>query len=79
MDTEDGADFTENINPDSLTILTHCKLEPSLAEAKPGDRFQFERRGYFCVDVDSTDENPIINRTITLRDTWEKISKQQKK
>ncbi len=79
MDTEDGGDFTDNINPDSLTVLKRCKLEPSLAKAKPGDCFQFERRGYFCMDTDSTDENPIFNRTITLRDTWAKISKQQNK
>ncbi|MCJ7658058.1 MAG: glutamine--tRNA ligase/YqeY domain fusion protein, partial [Anaerolineales bacterium] len=79
MDTEDGGEFTDSINPDSLTILKHCMLEPSLTEAKPGDRFQFERRGYFCMDTDSTDENLIFNRTITLRDTWAKISKQQKK
>jgi glutaminyl-tRNA synthetase len=78
MDTEDGRDFTDNINPDSMTILKHCKLELSLAEAKPGDSFQFERRGYFCVDTESTEENLIINRTITLRDTWEKINKRQK-
>jgi len=78
MDTEVGGEFTNNINPDSLTILRDCKLEPSLTEAKPGDRFQFERRGYFCMDTDSTDENPIFNRTITLRDTWAKIDKHQK-
>jgi glutaminyl-tRNA synthetase len=79
MQTEDGEDFTDNINPDSLKILKKCKLEPSMAEAEPGDRFQFERRGYFCMDTDSTDENLIFNRTITLRDTWAKISRGQKK
>jgi len=79
MDTGDDQYFTDNINPDSLTILKHCKLEPSLADAKPGDRFQFERRGYFCMDMDSMDDNLVFNRTITLRDTWAKISKQQKK
>ncbi|MCK4724431.1 MAG: glutamine--tRNA ligase, partial [Anaerolineales bacterium] len=79
MDIGEGQDFTDNINPDSLTILKHCKVEPSMADAKPGDRFQFERRGYFCMDPDSTDDNLVFNRTITLRDTWAKISKQQKK
>jgi glutaminyl-tRNA synthetase len=79
MDTDEEEDFTDYINPDSLTVLKGCKLEPSLAEAKPGDRFQFERRGYFCMDTDSTEGNIVYNRTITLRDTWAKISKQQKK
>ncbi|MBM3145834.1 MAG: glutamine--tRNA ligase/YqeY domain fusion protein [Chloroflexi bacterium] len=76
MDADDdaGEDFTTYINPDSLTVLEHCKLEPSLSKAKPGDRFQFERLGYFCVDSDSTDNNLIFNRTIALRDTWAKIS-----
>jgi glutaminyl-tRNA synthetase len=79
MDTEDGEDFTDFINPDSLTILKGCKLEPALATAKPGERFQFERRGYFCMDPDSTSKHLVFNRTITLRDTWAKISKQEKK
>jgi len=79
MDTEEGEDFTDFINPDSLTILKDCKLEPDLATAKPGERFQFERRGYFCMDPDSTSEHLVFNRTITLRDTWAKISNQQKK
>jgi glutaminyl-tRNA synthetase len=79
MDTEEGEDFTDFINPDSLTILKGCKLEPDLATAKPGERFQFERRGYFCMDPDSTSEHLVFNRTITLRDTWAKISKQHKK
>ncbi|MBC8496521.1 MAG: glutamine--tRNA ligase, partial [Chloroflexi bacterium] len=78
MDAEAGKDFTDYINPDSLTVLPDCKLEPGLAEAKPGDRFQFERRGYFCVDQDSTVGNLIFNRTIALRDTWAKIRKQHR-
>lgn len=75
MDVEEGEDFTDNINPESLTVLEHCKVEPSLAEAEPGDRVQFERRGYFCLDPDSTEDNLVFNRTIALRDTWAKIEK----
>ena len=77
-DAADGEDFMANLNPDSLTNLTGCKLEPALADAAPGDRVQFERLGYFCVDKDSTPGAPIFNRTVTLRDTWAKIQKQQK-
>lgn len=76
---EEGKDFTSNLNPDSLKVLEHCKLEPSLADAKPLDRVQFERLGYFCVDKDSTSENPIFNKTVGLKDTWAKIQKQQQK
>ena len=55
-----------------------CKLEPSLAEAQPGERFQFERNGYFCVDSkDSTSENLVFNRTVALKDTWSKVQKKQ--
>jgi glutaminyl-tRNA synthetase len=69
------SDFTEYLNPKSLEILKSCKVEPSLANATPGSRFQFERSGYFCVDsVDSSDKAPIFNRTVTLRDSWAKIS-----
>ncbi|MGA7837223.1 MAG: glutamine--tRNA ligase/YqeY domain fusion protein [Ignavibacteriaceae bacterium] len=72
--------FIDHINPDSLEINKSGKLEPFLANANPGDKFQFERLGYFCVDSkDSTKENLVFNRTITLRDTWAKIGKQQKK
>jgi glutaminyl-tRNA synthetase len=72
---EPGQDFTSNINPDSLTILTDAKLEPGLADALPGDHFQFMRQGYFFVDpVDSVPGKPVFNRTVGLRDTWEKIS-----
>ena len=67
-------DFLEFINPDSLEIKTDCKLEPSLADAKPGDKFQFERNGYFCVDTRySKSGKPVFNRTVTLRDTWAKM------
>jgi len=71
----EGSDFTEHLNPKSLEILKSCKVEPSLASATPGSRFQFERSGYFCVDsVDSSDKAPVFNRTVTLRDSWAKIS-----
>lgn len=79
-DTEEGADFTANINPNSLKTLKNCKVEPSLAKALPLDRYQFERLGYFCVDPDSNPEIGLVfGRTVTLRDTWAKIQKAQKK
>lgn len=69
-------DFMEYLNPSSLEILNDCKLEPYLKDAKKGDKFQFERLGYFCVDTKyNTDENLVFNRTVTLRDTWAKIQK----
>jgi glutaminyl-tRNA synthetase len=73
--TEEGQDFTANLNPHSLEILTNCKLEPSLAGAAPGSRYQFERLGYFCVDPDASAERLVFNRTVALRDTWAKIQK----
>jgi glutaminyl-tRNA synthetase len=76
-DTEEGQDFTANLNPDSLKVLTGCKLEPSLAGATQGFSCQFERTGYFCVDKDSTPDKLVFNRTLNLRDTWAKIQKQQ--
>lgn len=72
---EEGGDWKDNLNPNSLEVLTDCKLEPSLKEANPGDRFQFERQGYFCVDPDSSDTKPVFNRTVSLKDTWAKIAK----
>ncbi|MBW1922914.1 MAG: glutamine--tRNA ligase/YqeY domain fusion protein [Deltaproteobacteria bacterium] len=76
----DGTDFGSVLNPDSLETLTDCKLEPSLESAKPGDRLQFERLGYFCVDpLDSRPGRLVFNRTVTLRDTWAKIRKAGKK
>jgi glutaminyl-tRNA synthetase len=75
----EGGDFKENINPNSLSVLPGCKVEPELASAKPGDRFQFLRQGYFCVDPDSTVAGLVINRTATLRDTWAKIERAQRK
>ena len=70
-------DYREFLNPDSLKVLDNCQVEPSLLSAKPGDRFQFERNGYFCVDPDSSSEKLVFNRTVTLRDTWAKISGKQ--
>ena len=68
-------DFMEFINPDSLEVLTNCKLEPSLKDAKEGDRFQFQRMGYFCVDSKYSKEGaPVFNRTVTLKDTWAKLT-----
>ncbi|MBA7627856.1 Glutamine--tRNA ligase [subsurface metagenome] len=78
-DVEEGKDFTSNINPTSLEILTPCFVEPTLKSAKPGDRFQFERLGYFCVDPDSSDSKLVFNRTVPLRDTWARIEKAQRK
>jgi len=74
-DVEEGKDWKSNINLNSLEILKPCYLEPSLANSKPGDRFQFERLGYFCVDPDSTKNCLIFNRTVPLRDVWTKIEK----
>jgi len=71
----EGQDFTSNLNPNSLGLLHGCKLEPSLARAGVGSRFQFERLGYFCVDPDSTSGRPVFNRTVALKDTWAKIEK----
>ncbi|MGD9183015.1 MAG: glutamine--tRNA ligase/YqeY domain fusion protein [Desulfobacterales bacterium] len=81
-ETEEGKDFDAYINPNSLEILTNCMVEPSLSEATPGSRYQFERLGYFCVDAkDSAEGSLVFNRAVTLRDTWAKILKaqQQKK
>jgi glutaminyl-tRNA synthetase len=72
-DVEEGQDFTANLNPNSLQVLTNCKLEPSIRNAAAGTRYQFERLGYFCVDKDSTAERPVFNRTVGLRDAWAKI------
>jgi glutaminyl-tRNA synthetase len=75
-DVPAGADYKQNLNPNSLERLTGCKLEPSLAEAAAGDRFQFERQGYFCVDSeDSSHGRPVFNRIVSLKDTWAKIEK----
>ena len=74
----EGGDFTAWLNPNSLEVVTNCKVEPGLANAEPGARYQFERLGYFCVDPDSSPGRTIFNRTVALRDTWAKIEKAQK-
>jgi glutaminyl-tRNA synthetase len=78
-EVEEGSDFKANLNPNSLETLTSCKVEPNLAGAKHGNRYQFLRLGYFCVDPDSSDEKPVFNRTVSLHDEWAKIEKKQKK
>ncbi len=75
---EEGGNFLDNINPNSLEVLSGCKLEPALATAKPGDRVQFERLGYFCCDLDSTEGALVFNRTVALKDSWAKIEKREK-
>ncbi|PYT27064.1 MAG: glutamine--tRNA ligase, partial [Acidobacteria bacterium] len=77
-DVPEGKDFTVNLNPNSLEIVSGAKLEPSLRGAKPGSRYQFERLGYFAVDPDSTPDKLVFNRTVALRDTWAKIEKAQR-
>jgi glutaminyl-tRNA synthetase len=78
-DVPEGEDFKSNLNPNSLKVLSSCKVEPTLADAQPLTRYQFERLGYFCVDPDSKPEKLIFNRTVGLRDTWAKIQKKQTK
>jgi glutaminyl-tRNA synthetase len=78
-DLPEGGRFTDNLNPDSIELLTGSKLEPGLAAAKPGERFQFIRQGYFCADsVDSKPGAPVFNRSVPLRDSWAKIERKQK-
>lgn len=75
---EEGQNFTDNLNPNSLEIIANAKLEPSLANATPGTRYQFERLGYFCVDPDSKPGSLVFNRTVALKDSWAKIEKKAK-
>ncbi|MEW6179559.1 MAG: glutamine--tRNA ligase/YqeY domain fusion protein [Chloroflexota bacterium] len=75
---DEGKSFLDYINPDSMKVITNCKVEQSLASAKPGDRFQFERKGFFCVDPDSDEKRLVFNLTVTLRDTWAKIEQKIK-
>jgi glutaminyl-tRNA synthetase len=75
--TAEGEDFTANLNPNSLEVLTDTKLEPSLANAAPGSRYQFERLGYFSVDPDSVPGKLVFNRTVALKDTWTRIEKRK--
>lgn len=78
-DPNEGPDFKAHLNPNSLEILRDCRLEPSLAGALPGELYQFERLGYFCVDPDSANGRLCFNRTVTLKDTWAKVAKAQEK
>jgi len=77
-DAGEGEDFKSNVNPNSLETLVSCRVEPSLANATPPSRYQFERLGYFCVDPDSSEGKLVFNRTVSLRDPWAKIQKAQK-
>ncbi len=74
-DVEEGKDFKDYLNPNSLDVLTDCLIEPGLKDAEVGETFQFMRHGYFCVDIDSPDGKLVFNRTVSLRDTWAKIQK----
>ena len=76
-DVPDGQDYLANLNPNSLVVLQGCKLEPSIAGAAVGSRYQFERLGYFCVDRDSKPGRLVFNRSVTLRDTWAKMQKKK--
>jgi glutaminyl-tRNA synthetase len=76
-EVEEGKDFTSNLNPKSLEVLRDCFVEPSVKDAEPLSRYQFERLGYFCVDSDSKADKLVFNRTVTLKDTWAKIQKQE--
>jgi glutaminyl-tRNA synthetase len=78
-DPNDETDCKAYLNPDSLETLTSCRIEPGLADAASGGRYQFERLGYFCIDPDSSGEKNVFNRTVTLRDTWSKIQKNENK
>ena len=71
---EEDREFVDLLNPDSLEVR-EVKIEPSVRDAKPGAKYQFERTGYFCVDNDSTPEKPVFNRTVGLRDTWARLAK----
>jgi glutaminyl-tRNA synthetase len=78
-DVAEGSDYKSNLNPESLLVLKGVKLEPGLAGAAPGDRFQFERLGYFCADLDSKPGTPVFNRAVTLRDSFARAEKTQQK
>lgn len=76
---EEGEDFLDYLNPASLEVIKDAQLEPSLADAEPGSACQFERLGYFNIDSDSSAEGLVVNRTVTLRDTWAKLAKKEKR
>ena len=75
---DDGQSWTDQLNSKSREVYRDCQLEPSLQNAAVGDRFQFERTGYFCVDPDATANTPVFNRTVTLRDSWAKMERKNK-
>ena len=77
MEVEKGADWKESLNPDSMIILPSCRVEESLANAAPGNLYQFERKGYFCADPDSSTGKLVFNMTVSLRDEWARIQKSQ--
>ena len=77
-DVEEGQDWTANLNPSSLQILKGSKVEPALTAAQVGDRFQFMRQGYFCVDPDAAPDAPVFNQTVSLRDSWAKVQRKAK-
>jgi glutaminyl-tRNA synthetase len=77
-DAGEGQDFLANLNPHSLEVLAHCRVEPSLANAKVGNILQFERQGYFCVDPDAANGTLVFNRAVSLKDEWAKIEKAQR-
>jgi glutaminyl-tRNA synthetase len=77
-DMPEGQDFTDCVNPDSLEVLEAARVEPSLAESEEGFTFQFERLGYFCVDTDTEGDRLVLNRTVTLKDTWKKLQNKGK-
>lgn len=74
-EVEEGKTWKDNLNPNSMEVLSGCLVEPSVKEARPGARCQFERHGYFCVDPDTTADRLVFNRTVSLRDTWAKVQK----
>ncbi len=76
-ETEEGEDFTSLLNPDSLKVIEDCRVEPSLSGSKAGDIFQFERQGYFCLDLESVSDKLVFNRAVSLKDSWAKIKKNQ--
>ena len=78
MNTENGADFTSSLNPDSLNTAMNCRMENHMKNREPGFTCQFERKGYFCIDPDSTPEKMVFNRTITLRESWAKLKGKKK-
>ena len=78
-DVDEGGSYKDALNPESLETLAGCRVEPSFARAPPGHRVQFERQGYFCVDTDTSADRLVVNRTVTLRDTWAKIEKAEER